>query len=295
MGDINLEDKYLKFNEEKSKTEKKVIIGGVITAIGIIIAVLGQVNQVALIIGIIVGLVGLVYLAIGFAAFTKIKKTFKVEVLAKMFKEAIPDIQYSPSSGLSQQDVYSTDFLKRADRFHTEDLLTGSFAGVDFISSDVKLEERHVQHTKNGTRVYYVTYFLGRVFKFDFNKEFVGSLHVLETGSPRSRGFKKVKLESIEFNKKFKTFSTEEITAFYILTPPIMEAINNIEKRHPGRIGFSFRGDHMYVAINNNKDTFEVQMFRKIDAKMIEEFKQDLLFIKEFIVTLKLNKNLFKK
>ncbi len=166
---------------------------------------------------------------------------------------------------------------------------------MSFISSDVKLEERHVQHTKNGTRVYYVTYFLGRVFKFDFNKEFVGSLHVLEAGSPPSKGFSKVKLESIEFNKKFKTFSTDDLTAFYILTPPIMEAITKIEKKHPGRISFSFRGDYMYFAINNNKDTFEVQMFKKIDDSMIEGFKQDLLMIKDLIVTLKLNKNLFKK
>jgi hypothetical protein len=291
-----MEDKYLKFNTEKKKSEKKVTIGGLIAALGIILVVAGQTQQGALFVaGIFIALGGLVFLAIGFAGFTKLKKTFKVEVLAKMFQEAIPDIQYSPNSGLGQQDVYSTDFLKRADRFHTEDLLSGSIENVNFISSDVKLEERHVQHTKNGTRVYYVTYFLGRVFKFDFNKEFVGSLHVLESGSPRSKGFKKVKLESIQFNKTFKTFSTEDITAFYILTPPIMEAINAIEKRHPGRIGFSFRGDHMYVAINNNKDTFEVQMFRKIDDSMIEEFKKDLLMIKDLIITLKLNKNLFKK
>ena len=140
-----------------------------------------------------------------------------------------------------------------------------------------------------------MTYFLGRVFRFDFNKEFVGSLIVTESGTPKSRGYEKVKLESIDFNKKFKTYTTEEITAFYILTPDIMEALFTLERRHPGRIGISFLGDNMYVAINNNRDTFELQMFRKIDDSMIKEFMNDLLVIKDFIVSLKLNNNLFKK
>jgi hypothetical protein len=289
-------DKYEKFNTAKKSAEQKVAIGGVILAIGAIIALISQESSSGLMgLGIIIAIVGFIFLAIGGTSFAKIKRTFKYEVLKKMFEELIPDITYQPESGLSESIVYGTDFLKRADRFHSEDYLQGQIDGVDFISSDVKLEERHVQHTKNGTRVYYVAYFLGRIFRFEFNKEFVGSLQVLEAGSPKSRGYNKVQMESIDFNKKFKTYSTEDITAFYILTPDIMEAIQKIERRHPGRLGISFRGDHMYVAINNNKDTFEVQMFRKIDESMIEEFKNDLLLIKEFIVTLKLNNNLFKK
>ncbi len=291
-----LKDKYSKFNIEKSKSEKKIIIGGVILATGVVVALLfSDSSQIGMILGFIVGAVGLVFLAIGGTGFSKLKRNFKTTILANMFKELIPDITYNPDQGLSQNVVYSTDFLKRADRFHSEDLLSGQIDGVDFVSSDVKLEERHVQHTKNGTRVYYVTYFLGRIFRFEFNKEFVGSLQVHEAGRPRSRGYKKVKLESIDFNKKFKTYATEDITAFYILTPDIMERIFQLEKRNPGRIGLSFHGDHLYVTINNGKDTFEVQLFRKIDQSMIKEFEQDLLVIKDFIMTLKLNNNLFKK
>ena len=74
-----------------------------------------------------------------------------------------------------------------------------------------------------------------------------------------------------------------------------MEAIHKIERRNPGRIGFRFHGEHLFVAINNNRDTFELKMFKKIDDSMIEEFKEDLYVIKDFIVTLKLNNNLFKK
>ncbi|HOO44394.1 MAG TPA: DUF3137 domain-containing protein [Bacillota bacterium] len=290
-----MNDNYKEFNQIKKQSEKNVIIGGSIMAIGVILAVIGNAGQNGLmIVGIIIGIVGLIVLGMGLAKFQNLRKSFKNTVLKKMFEETLPGITYEPDMGLSQQIVYSTDFLKRADRFYSEDYLAGKVDDVDFVSSDVKLEERHVQHTKNGTRVYYVAYFVGRVFRFSFNKDFVGSLQVLEAGSPHSGGYKKVQLESVDFNKKFKTYATEDITAFYILTPDIMEALFKLEQRNPGRIGISFHGEHMYVAINNNKNTFEIQMFRQIDDSMVKEFERDLMVIKDFIMTLKLNTHLFK-
>lgn len=292
-----MEDKLIVFNYNKKNAEKFIIFGGILVAVGAIMILLGsETNSGIFTIGFIVAIPGLILAMIGLTKFNSLKKTFKDQVLSKMFQEIIPGISYQPSYGLPPTEVYMTHFLKQADRFHSEDFLAGQIDGVEFISSDVKLEERHVQHTKNGTRVYYVAYFIGRVFKFSFNKDFVGTLIVTESGSPtRGRGYNKVKLESIDFNKKFKTYTTEDITAFYILTPDIIEALYKLEKRHPGRIGISFIGDNMYVAINNNKDTFELQMFRKIDQSMILEFEQDLLVIKDFIMSLKLNNNLFKK
>jgi len=289
--------KFNEFNLRKKKSETKVIISIFLLIVtAVLFLASGGEGGALFIIAIIVGLATVVVLGIGMAEYAKIKKNFKSQVLTDMFKTLIPDVEYLPNRGLAPEEAYASEFLKRADRYHSEDFISGKIGEVDFISSDLKLEERHVQHTKNGTRVYYVTYFLGRVFRFEFNKNFTGNLQVLEAGSPFSRRkFEKVKLESIDFNKKFRVFAEEELTAFYILTPDIMEAIFNLEKRNPGRISMSFLGDHLYVAINNNRDTFELQMFRKIDESVIEEFKKDLLVIKDFIVSLKLNNKLFKK
>ncbi len=290
--------KFDKFNARKKHSEKNIYIAIgfiVVAAITFLISNTTEFSGLFILVGLL-GLTGLIFLGIGFSEFYKIKKEFKTTVLTDMFKTLIPDVEYNPNAGLSTLEVYSTEFLKKADRFHSEDYIAGKIDDVDFVSSDVRLEERHVEHTKNGTRTYYVPYFVGRVFRFKFNKDFVGSLQVLESGSPLSRRkFNKVKLESIDFNKKFKTYAEEDLTAFYILTPDIMEAIFHLEKRNPGQIKMSFLGDFLYVAINNNKNTFELQMFRKIDQSMIEEFKKDLLVIKDFIVSLKLNNKLFKK
>lgn len=292
-----MDNKFDSFNQKKKSIERQTIIGFIVLAIGVIIflAMMSSGSQ-SVILGFIIFGVGIVLAGVSASKFKKLSNSFKDEVLVDMFERLLPGTKYLPNQGLNEHQVYQTEFLKRADRFYSEDYISGKVGDVGFISSDVRLEERHVQHTKNGTQVYYVPYFIGRVFHFQFNKEFDGYLQVLEAGSPlSSRRFQKVKLESIDFNKKFKTYATEEITAFYILTPDIIESIMNLERRNPGRIGLSFSGDTLYIAINNNKDTFELKMFKPIDQSLVEEFKQDLLVIEDVITAMKLNNKLFKQ
>jgi len=294
-----VQDNFSEFNTKKRATEKTTKIGIVLIGIAVLLFLgLSAAGAIAgaQLFGVLVGIVGIIFALKGGMDFRKLSKQFKYDVLVKVFEELMPGTKYNPDAGFSQMDVYATDFLKRADRFYSEDLISGVMEDVSYISSDVRLEERHVEQTKNGTRVYYVPYFVGRVFKFSFNKEFDGYLQVLEGGSPLSnRKFQKVQLESIDFNKKFKTYATSDLSAFYVLTPDIMEAIMHVEQRNPGRIGLSFSGDILYIAINNNKDTFELKMFKTIDNSVVEDFKKDLLVIKDVIIALKLNNNLFKK
>lgn len=279
----------------KKKSERNVTIGGIAIIVGIILFLLIA-SDIGLILGAILVIVGIVMAIMGSVKFKKLSTNFKVDVVTELVASFVDDGKFDPHQGLPQGVVYSTEFLKRADRFHSEDFLSGSMDGVQFISSDVKLEERHVERTENGTREYYETYFLGRVFRFEFNKSFDGYLQVLEKGSPViKRKYNKVKLESIVFNKKFRTFATSEHSAFYVLTPHFMEALMNFEKNNKGRISFSFIDNHLFIGINNFKDTFELKMFRKLDESVFDEFKKDLFVIKEVISELRLNNNIFKK
>jgi hypothetical protein len=239
---------------------------------------------------------GLILMIMGSASFSRLSHEFKTKYFPQMINRVLPDVDYHFDRGLSQPTVYATEFIKNADRFHSEDLFIGQIDGVDFIGGDVHLEERHVEQTKEGTREYYVTYFLGRIFEFTFNKSFEGSLQVLESGSIESnRKYHKIKLESVDFNKKFRTYATTELTAFYILTPEIMESILNLEKNNPGKVNLSFYGDKMYIAINNSRDTFELKLFRKIDQRVIDEYQKDLGVFKDIVSALRLNVQIFKQ
>lgn len=286
-------DELSKFQGEKKVIEKQVVIGVVISLIAVLLFVVTMQYGPW---GLILIIPGAIYIIIGSSKFNKLSQRFKSEVLGKLVTSFVEDGRFDPSAGLSMGTVYGTEFLKRADRSHTEDYLSGKIDGVEFISSDVKLEERHVQHTKNGTRTYYETYFQGRIFEFEFNKTFDGYLQVLEGGRPHSnRKFKKVKLESVAFNKKFKTYSTNEHSAFYVLTPHLMEALMDFEKSNKGKIYFSFIESKLYLGINNFKDTFELKMFKELNESTFEEFKKELFVVKDVVSELKLNNNIFKK
>lgn len=290
-----LEQTLESFQIRKSKAEKFILLGGIAMVVAVLMFALFS-EQGMVVPGIIIGVVAAVLLVMGLSGFSKVTHDFKHNFLVKMMGELIEDGVYEPKNGLSHHQVYATEFLKKADRFKTEDMIRGKIDGVSFISSDVKLEERRVRHTKNGTQTYYVTYFLGRIFVFEFNKEFDGYLQCLEQGRPTvNRRYDKIQLESIEFNKKFTTYATNPHSAFYVLTPHFMESMMKFERENPGKLGFSFLDTKLYVGINNNKDTFELTMFRKIDKQLIESFKKDIQVIYDLVDDLKLNNDIFKK
>ncbi len=286
-------EELVKFQQEKEQIEKKIKIAGLAAVIGVALAVL--LSQYFYIGGAI-ALPALIVLVIQSGRFKKLSRRFKLEVLVDVIASFVEDGKFDPDYGLDIRKVYATEFLKRADRYHTEDYLSGKIAGVQFESSDVKLEEKHVRHTKNGTQTTWETYFMGRVFIFEFNKSFDGYLQVLESGRPTvNRKYNKVKMESVKFNKKFKTFSTSDHSAFYVLTPHFMEALMEFEKNNKGVIRFSFIDNLLYIGIDNRKDTFELKMFRKLDEHSFDEFKKELFVVKEVVEELKLNNSIFKK
>ncbi len=282
------------FQSRKARAELFITLGGLslILAFALFFTILYDMPTLF----VILLFIAITLLIIGGTMYSKVSHDFKHDFLVKLMGDLIDDGRYSPKHGLASQQIYQTEFLKRADRIKTEDLLQGTIDGVAFVSSDVRLEERRVRHTKHGTQTYYEKFFMGRVFIFEFNKNFDGYLQVLEQGRPTvNRRYEKVKLESIEFNKKFKTYATNPHTAFFILTPHLMENMMKFEKNNPGRLNFSFIDTRMYVAINNNKDTFSLAIYRKIDASLIESFKRDVQVIYDLIDDLKLNVDIYKK
>jgi hypothetical protein len=268
-----------------------VVIGIILAVLGFILAFMVEDIQF---IGFILIVIALIVIAVGYGKFNALSKEFKNKYLRELINKTFDNAEYYPDRGIDKDRVYATNLVKRADRYHTEDLIKGDVEGVKFETCDLKLEERHVRHTKNGTQVYYVTYFLGRFFEFEFPKEFKSKIIVTESGLMTFfSSFKKLEMESVEFNKKFKTYAQNEHDAFYVLTPHLMEAILELEQSNPGTIALLFTGNKLNITINNNRNTFEMSLFRKVDMSIINQLQRDLNVIKDIVLELKLNRNIF--
>lgn len=289
----------LKQMEEIRLKSKKINISGIIVLVlSIALFFIGSSVgfggfEVIFFIGIFVGVI---LIAIANSNFSKVKRDFKNKILKAEIEKKYPEIVYHPNQGFDEGFVNSLHFYRRPDRYHSEDMLSGKILGVSFVSSDVHMEERHVQHTKDGTRVYYETFFRGRFYRFDFNKPFRDKILMVEGIKPSAYGgLQKVELESIEFNKKFKTYCKEKINAFYVLTPQLMLAFLDLEKQNPGAISILIDSNSMYMAINNNKDSFELSLNRPIDESYIEYYMRDVKSIENIIEQLNLDNKVFKE
>ena len=110
------------FNLKKKKAEKKFVYSFMFIGIGVII-LLSIYSQASLanfmFLPFLFFITGAIFIGIGGFEFNKVKKEFKFSFLTKVFEELIPGIEYSPSLGLDQYTVYSTEFLKKADSLRT--------------------------------------------------------------------------------------------------------------------------------------------------------------------------------
>lgn len=278
---------FEKYNEEKSQiTKTRILPGGIGVGIGIILFLLGYPEFMFIFL-----VLGGVVMALGIAKMNRLSNELKQKFLYELLQNNFDNVTYNPARGITKSEVLDSELLKNSDRFHSNDLIEATYNGIDFVMSDIHLQE--VRHRDKRTEV--VTIFRGPFMKFTFNKNFRGKLQVRERGFVTwFSNYSKIKMESMEFNKKFATYSTEDHTAFYILTPHLMEELLELERERRGDFYFSFINGEMFIALDNRRDNFELPTFGKVDETIGQKFEHEFQIIKDIIDELKLNKNIFK-
>lgn len=287
-----MDDRLKQFQTRKSRVESTIILGVLTLVVSALLFVFD--GPTVLVVATVI--VGAITVFFGYSSFVTVQDDFKQSVLKELLEDSVDNGYYDPKQGLSETQVYQSEALSKADHFKSEDFLSGSIMGVSFVSSDVFLMRLQTISTGKSTTTTYVPYFTGRVFSFEFNKTFEGALQVLEEGKPQTqRPYKTLEMESDAFNDRFRIFATNDHSAFYVLTPHMMEALMKIENNHPGKLSFSFVNSKFFVAINNDLNTFELKMFRPINQTSLEAFKKDLAILHDIVTTLKLNRKIFEK
>lgn len=230
-------------------------------------------------------------------------KAYKDYFIKRSLEKIFTDLKYDPERGISEKVIEDTGMMYMGDRYSSNDYISGKYKNINFIQSDVHIEEEHTTTDSDGnTQTYYVTTFLGRWMIFDFNKEFKANVQVCEKGFGNNRIHSKVKYEKVEmesatFNKKFDIYAQNAHDAFYILTPSLMEKIDNLEKRNKGRILLCFINNQLHVGLYDGKDSFEPSScFKEINEE--EELKRasvDIEQITMFVDELQLDNTLFRR
>lgn len=223
------------------------------------------------------------------------KHTFVEQALEQVFDH----LTYDPTGGIDQSVI--RPMMNIGDAFHSNDYVSGTYKEVRFEQSDIHIEEEHRRTDKDGkTETEMETIFQGRWMIFDFNKQFKANIQVVGKQFRngiimRNRKTSRVRLEDEAFHQMFSVFSDDEHEAFYVLTPHFMEKLKNISRQLDGTVMFCFVENKLHIAIHNNKDSFEHNIFKVIDEEKIEQnIMKDIKTITEFVDALDLENTLFR-
>jgi hypothetical protein len=272
-----MEEKLKEFEEYRVKVCKKVNIYLFIAIALIIIGFL--LVFVGLPIFVILVIVGLIFIAISSNTKSKLSKEFKQKFVVNLVKEMYPDSIYDPNEGIDLESLLQPGFFVRPDRYFLEDYLKASYDDVEFEMCDFTFQEHHVTtDSKGNTRDTYVTYAQGRYMIFDFKREFNQILKVVENSylGLNSRGLEKIETESIDFNKKFKTYTSDAVTAFYVLTPQIQLKLLELESKFKGSIYFAYMRGKLYVAIADGVSILDINASKKISLDTLKYLESQL-------------------
>lgn len=284
---------------EQTKMQKKSIPFFILGGISILLIIFDlEITPIFMIIGAILLVVGFVILGVASQRTQPFNQTFKKNVIEMLLKENYDKVSYEPRQSIPLQTFLKTGLTRNPDRWKGEDLVVGEKNGVKFEVSEFHLEDRHVRRdSKGNTYVTYETFFKGRFFIFEFNKNFNKELRIIEKGILSldfgRKGLSKVETESIAFNKKFNVLTSDDQHAFYIITPVMLEEILRIETLFKGHIGLLFQGNKLYIAINDNKNTLEPNIKVPLTNESLEYYLVDILIMHEIIYAFNLSSDKF--
>ncbi len=207
------------------------------------------------------------------------RRAYKAYFVSSTMKKVFTDIKYSHEAKMPKALISETNMMQMGDTYASNDYLVAKYKGHSFQQADVHIQERHTDSDGDTT---YTTIFRGRWVIFDLKKKI--NKRLLVAGKyfnceKYDRTFKRINLESSDFNRSFNTFAQDGFEAFYVLDPAIMERIMKLGILHNNRIMICFANGKMHIAINNNVDSFEPSSINKpIDEK--QEFNKVLNDIK---------------
>ena len=140
--------------------------------------------------------------------------------------------------------------------------------------------------------------FQGVVVDFEYKKNFKGHTIIFENNEENNlvkaflaRGYEKVELEDVVFNKKFSVYTTDQVEARYVLTAGLMERFNQLSYCFKSKyIRASFMENKLVLAIQSNEDLFQLgSLIKGVTKELLDKTMCELDFIVDIVDKLNLN------
>lgn len=234
------------------------------------------------------------------AIWVAIKKNFEKKVkiqIMPILMQSFHNFNWLQSSLISEAAISSAMIIPRekksAKRF--DDCFAGKYRDVEILLSECEYWYGSGNSRKNT--------FSGIIIRLQMNKNFEGltvvrpkkGVDVRDCSDLKKAGLTEVKLEDVEFGKKYEIYSTDQVEARYLLTTSFMERFKNIALAFKSDVAFcSFVDEYVYIAPYTKKDLFDLCSLTKpvTDSKQFDVMFDEIVSILELVDHFKLDKKL---
>ena len=197
--------------------------------------------------------------AVGSAYCHFVEATFMEKLKAKVTSKVLTlfgNIYFAGQKNIiTAAEIRETGLYPRFSTKFDGDIVVGVHNTCNFVISETVLE--HVEGTGKHRRT--VTDFHGLIVKIQMKKKFTGKT-VIGNNISRVSNMESVVLESTQFMKGRKIYSTDQIESRYILTTSFMEKIEGLQSVYGCKelISIAFMNGYVYLYIPTKKNFFEV-------------------------------------
>lgn len=232
---------------------------------------------------------------------------FKQKIISPLIDALDENLNYFRDLHISEHLFRRSKLFDMPDRFSGNDLVKGEIQNTKIRFSDFHAEKRH-RNSKGKDN--WKTIFKGLFIVAEFNKNFIGETVVLPDTAQSAFGDlighwlqsknisrdELVKMDDVEFEKKFVVYSDNQVEARYILSHSIMKKLVTFEKRFGHPLYISFVNNNIHMAVEYNKDMFEPSIFTSLlEYKTAMEYVDTLHLVSGIIKELKLNERIWSK
>lgn len=227
----------------------------------------------------------------------KYQNSVKDIYVFKAYKEHFDNVHYDQKASGMKYDIRNLELFHVGSTLRVNDLITGEYHGVHFSQFDANSSST----TGTGDNKSTTYHFIGQVYAFDFIKITNGTHRLVSTkrssqfGKSKTKGVQSITFEDERFNKAFKSYSNDELEAFYIFTPHFMERMMSLSNKL--NVGFTvvIRDSTLFLSLYTNKDSHEPKLFGKIGERYLAEINQSISLIEEIVDELELLNTYFKR
>ena len=185
------------------------------------------------------------------------KRIFRRKVLRNVIVSYNPTLEYFPENGFGKGEYDNCRFYEDCDILFSDDTIVekeGSFRYAD-INAQCETED-------SDGHSHYSTVYTGSLARLDIENTnceiYLGKVKK----DIFSKTYKSIKFENEEFNKMFSAYTNNELVAYKLLTPDIMEQFIELKQKTYGKIDVRILNDKLYIRFQSG-DSFSPELLNK--------------------------------